>query len=70
VENAPDMRLVEALVKMIWGTDERCERERAATDRMLADAEQKVETLQHVLDERAPRNLDETLYELTHRPRE
>ena len=61
------MSLVEAVVKMIWGTDEKCLRERREGERMIAEAEAKVDRLQRVLDEGPARNLDEALYQMTHR---
>lgn len=53
-----------------FGTDASCDRERAEGERMVADAEAKVEGLQRVLDERPARNLDEAMYDITRRRRE
>jgi len=61
------MGCLEALVKMVWGTDERARQDHAAGDRMLAEAEAKVEKLQRVLDDSPARNLDEALVQLSHR---
>lgn len=54
-------------MKSLWGTDARCQQEdeRAMGERMVAEAERKVDRLQQVLDEHPPRNLDETLYQMT-----
>lgn len=54
-------------MKLAWGTDAKCQQQRAEGDRMLDEAERKVDTLQQVLDERPPKTLDEALYQLTHR---
>lgn len=56
-------------MKCLWGTDAKCRQpdEHAEGERMLADAERKVDRLQAVLDERPPRNLDEALYEMSQR---
>ena len=61
---------MEAVVKFIWGTDEACRQQRDASDQMLSRAEAKVDRLNAKLDEHPPRNLDETLYVMTHRSRE
>jgi hypothetical protein len=60
------MRFWEAVMKGLWGTDERCRRDRAEGERMIAEAERKVGQLNAALD-KPPRNLDETLYQMTRR---
>lgn len=69
--NEPDMRIWEAVMKSLWGTDTKCARddEREKGSRMVAEAEAKVNALNQTLDERPPQNLDETLYEMTHSER-
>jgi len=67
VINEGDVGIFGAVVKAIWGTDAKCERQRAEGDRMIADAEAKVADLQRVLDDRPPRNLDEAVYGLSRR---
>lgn len=63
------MRFMEAVVKLLWGTDTKCasQEARAEGDRMLADAERKVDKLQQTLDESPARDLDEAIYQMTHR---
>jgi hypothetical protein len=62
------MRLLEAIMKAVWGTDEKCRQQRAEGDRMLARAEKRVSELNAVLHEKPPRNLDEAIYEMTRPP--
>ena len=61
------MRLLEALMKAVWGTDEKCRlsSQRAESDRILEQAERSVDRLNLALGERPPVNLDEALYEMT-----
>lgn len=54
-------------MKAFFGTDAKCAAQRAQGERMVADAEAKIATLQHTLDARPVRNLDEAMYDLTHR---
>lgn len=54
-------------MKLVWGTDERCAHDQDETERMLAEAERKVEKLITTLDDRPPKNLDEALYEMSRR---
>jgi hypothetical protein len=58
--------------KSLWGTDTRLAQpdQHAEAHRMVAEAEVKVERLNMTLDRGPPRNLDETLYELTNARRE
>lgn len=66
-QEAKDLRWVEALMKAIWGTDQRCREpvERAETDAMLERAERRVERLRATLDHHPPRNIDETMRQIT-----
>lgn len=58
-------------MKGLWGTDTKCRQsdEQEKGERIVAEAERKVDQLQAVLDERPPRNLDEALLEMTTRRR-
>jgi hypothetical protein len=62
-----DMRFMEAVMKLLWGTDTKCSSQhaRAQGAEMVADAERKVDALQQVLNERPARDLDEALYQMT-----
>lgn len=67
VQKDKDLRWVEALMKAVWGTDERCQQpgQRAESDAMLDRAERRVERLQARLEQRPPDNLDQAMRELT-----
>lgn len=65
----PDVELWRTVLRAWFGTDASCEREREEGERLVAEAEAKVDTLQRVLDERPARNLDEAMYDLTRRQR-
>lgn len=53
-------------MKSLWGTDTRCRSEHAEGEKMLADAEAKVDRLKEVLDDSPARNLDEALVQVSH----
>ena len=64
-----DMRWLEAVMKFVWGTDQKCSmpEQLAEADRMLDDVEAKVHHLQVTLDERRAENLQEAMLQLTDR---
>jgi hypothetical protein len=63
------MRFWEAVMKGLWGTDTRCAsaNQRKDAERLVAEAEAKVDQLNRTLDEAPPKNLDEAIYVMMRR---
>lgn len=68
-ESHNDMGIARDIMRAVFGTNTKCRlrEERIKTDKMLAEAERKVERLDAALDSRPARNLDEAIEQVSQR---